>query len=247
MRDLIAAEWLKTRSLRSTRWTVAVTVLLVVGSAAVAAYTKSPADEPTLNDGFPLAGVLTLIIVATSFGASTMIGEYSSGLIRATAVAVPARAELVLAKAAVVATLWTVMGAVMAAGSFTVAGLVLGDLTLDRPGTGTALLAATLIGPACALVGLGLAVLVRHGGAVYVSGILLLVLAPQLFTTHQDLPRTINHAMLVPAWQRLTQSYGSPAAVGDIYTTVTQAWLAYALWPSLLLIAALLVHRRRDV
>lgn len=35
-RDLLASEWIKMRSLRSTPWTIALTVLFVVGSAAVA-------------------------------------------------------------------------------------------------------------------------------------------------------------------------------------------------------------------
>lgn len=92
-----------------------------------------------------------------------------------------------------------------------------------------------------------LAVLVRHSAAVYVSGILLLVLLPQLFGTHQELTRAVNHGTLVSGWQRLTQFYGPPEAVGEIYATATQAWLAYALWPLILLTAALLVHRRRDI
>lgn len=34
--DLLASEWIKMRSLRSTPWTIALTVLFVIGSAAVA-------------------------------------------------------------------------------------------------------------------------------------------------------------------------------------------------------------------
>ncbi|MFF0373647.1 ABC transporter permease [Actinoplanes missouriensis] len=247
MRDVIAAEWLKVRSLRSTRWTVAGIVPAVAGAAAADAYTNQPGSRFELGDAFPPAGFLVLIVVATGFGASTMLGEYSSGLIRATSVAVPARAAVIGAKAAVLVALWTVAGTVIAASSFAVAGLVLGDVTLSRPGTGAALLAAILIGPVCALIGLSLAVLVRHPGAVYVSGIVLLVLAPQMVSTRRELPRAINHAMLLPAWQRLTQAYGTPEAAGDIYTTAVQAWLVYALWPLTLLGAAVWVHRRRDV
>ncbi|MET8452179.1 hypothetical protein [Streptomyces sp. NPDC005209] len=36
-RDVLAAEWIKMRSLRSTPWTIALTTLFVIGSAAVAA------------------------------------------------------------------------------------------------------------------------------------------------------------------------------------------------------------------
>jgi ABC-2 type transport system permease protein len=247
MRDLIAAEWLKVCALRSTRWTVALTALALVAAAAIAAQTKPASEEYGLSDGFPLAGYLALIVVAVSSGAATMVSDHGSGLLRATTVAVPARAELLLAKAAVLAALWTVAGAIMAFAAFTTAGSILGSLSFTAPGTLTALIAATLIAPVCALIGLALAVLLRHGGATYVSGILLLVLAPQLTGTGQETTRAIKHAMIVPAWQRLTQSYGPPSAVGDLYATATQAWLAYALWPLLLLLAAVLTHSRRDI
>ncbi|MFC4068856.1 hypothetical protein [Actinoplanes subglobosus] len=239
MRDLIAAEWLKLRALRSTRWTVLLTVLTAVAAAVIAAKAKPAADELDLSDGFPLADCLALVVVAVSSGAATMISDYGSGLLRATTVAVPARAELVLAKAAVLAALWTVTGAVATVAAFTVSGLMLGDLSFTAEGTAAAFAAATLIAPVCALVGLGLAVVLRHGGTTYVTGVMLLVVAPQLVTA--------NHAMLVPAWQRLTRSYGPPEVVGDLYATVTQAWLAYLLWPLLVIAAALVTHHRRDV
>lgn len=247
MRDLIAAEWLKLRALRSTRWTVALTALTMVAAAVIAAKAKPATDEYDLSDGFPTAGYLALIVVAVSSGAATMISDYGSGLLRATTVAVPARAELVLAKAFVLAALWTVTGAVTAFAAFTVSGLVLGHLTFAAAGTVEAFAAATLIGPVCALVGLGLAVLLRHGGTTYVSGVMLLVLAPQLVSANQGVTRAVNHAMLVPAWQRLTRSYGPPEVVGDLYATATQAWLVLLLWPSLVLLAALAAHHRRDV
>ena len=40
-RDLLASEWIKMRSLRSTPWTIALTLLFVIGSAAVASACSS--------------------------------------------------------------------------------------------------------------------------------------------------------------------------------------------------------------
>lgn len=48
---------------------------------------------------------MTLMLVAGSVGALTIVSEYSSGLIRTTTVAVPARGAVVLAKAVVTAAL----------------------------------------------------------------------------------------------------------------------------------------------
>jgi ABC-2 type transport system permease protein len=103
-RDLVAAEWIKLRSQRSTPWTLAVTALVVIGSAVVAAHADyanfphySPAEQHdhgfSLSDAFPLVGYLTLMVVAASTGAATVVSEYSSGLIRTTTVAVPAAAR----------------------------------------------------------------------------------------------------------------------------------------------------------
>ncbi|WP_433379795.1 ABC transporter permease subunit [Actinoplanes sp. CA-142083] len=262
MRDVIAAEWLKTRSLRSTWWALALTAAVVIGSAAVAAhadYVNFPSysleEQRThgfaLGDAFPLAGYLVLVVVAASAGASAMISEYSSGLLRVTAVAVPARSELLAAKAVVAAAVWTVAGALTSLTAFAVSQLILAgrdaNASLTGPGTATALLAATLIGPVCALVGLALAVLLRHAGTVYVTGILLLVLAPQLLSTRQNVTRELHHTMLIPAWQRLTEAYGPPRFLGSLYTSAVEAWLAYAIWSLIFIAAALVVHRRRDL
>lgn len=229
MTGVVAAEWLKTRSLRSVWWAVGLTAAAVLVSASLDA-----------EGAFPPAGYLVLMVVATGSGASTMIGEYSSGLIRATAVAVPARSATVLAKAVVVTVLWTVAGAVIAAGSYAVANP-------ERSAGVAEWLGAILVAPVCALVGLGLAVVVRHPGTAYVTGVLLVVAVPQLLAGDQSVVRAIHHAMIVPAWQRLTLSYGAPEAVGEIYTTATTAWLAYLLWPLAVLAVALAVHRARDV
>jgi ABC-2 type transport system permease protein len=229
MIGLIASEWLKTRSLRSVWWSAALTVTAVLLAAVID------------RDGvFPLAGYMVLIVVATSSGAAAMVGEYASGLIRATAVAVPARSDVVLAKAVVQICLWTAVGAVITAGLLIVDGRA-------TTVTSAELLGAILVGPACALVGLGLAVLLRQAGAVYVTGILLLVALPQLLTGDNPVVRALHHAMILPGWQRLTLAYGSPEAVGDLYTSATAAWLSYLLWPAVVLGAALVVHQRRDV
>jgi ABC-2 type transport system permease protein len=229
MTGLVASEWLKTRSLRSVWWSAGLTVVAVLLAAAID------------RDGvFPLAGYMVLIVVATSSGAAAIVGEYASGLIRATAVAVPARSHVILAKAVVQICLWTVVSAVIVGGLLIVGGPV-------TTVTAAEILGATLLGPVCALVGLGLAVLLRQAGAAYVTGILLLLALPQLLTGENAVVRALHHAMILPAWQRLTLAYGPPEAVGDVYTSATEAWLSYLLWPSVVLGAALLVHRRRDV
>ncbi|WP_347879700.1 hypothetical protein [Streptomyces sp. Tu 2975] len=100
--DLAAAEWLKLWSLRSTGWS------LLVAASAVLAFNLGKAwdnvrywpDEPGyaekfVADGIPLMHAFTtdactvMMLAAGAFGALTVTGEYSTGLIRTTFAAVP--------------------------------------------------------------------------------------------------------------------------------------------------------------
>jgi len=260
--DVIAAEWIKIRSLRSTFWTLGLTTLFVVGAAVVAAradYSNFPQYDHVqqaghgfaLSDAFPPVGFMAVMLVATGAGAVTVVSEYGSGLIRTTTVAVPARGSVLLAKAIVVALLWTVAGAVMSTLSFVVSQAILAgrhaDVSITDPGAGAALLAATLVGPVCALVGLALGVLIRHSVTTMVTGVVLLLLVPSMFTTRRPWSAAVNHAMVWSAWQRLTRTYGPPDGVGSLYASFTGSWLVYALWPLAALVLATVVIRWRDV
>ncbi len=259
-RDLVAAEWIKLRSQRSTPWMLAGTALVVIGSSVVAAHADyanfpqySPAEQLThsfsLSDAFPLVGYLILMVIAVSTGAATVVSEYSSGLIRTTTVAVPARGPVVLAKAAVAAAVWALAGAIMATVSFVVSQAILhgrhAGVSITHPGAFTALLGATLLAPVCAVIGLGVGVLIRHSIAATVTVIVTLVLLPMFFSTQRPLTAEIHDAMVVSAWQRLTQAYGP--AESPLYPPLGEAWISYAAWPLVALLLAVIVVRRRDV
>jgi hypothetical protein len=190
-----------------------------------------------------------------------MVSEYSSGLIRTTTVAVPARASVVLAKAVVIAAAWTLAGAINSTASFAVSQAILhgrhADASITDPGAFTALLGATLLAPVCAVLGLGLGVLIRHGIATTVTAIITLVLLPMFLSPQQRLTAEIRHAMVLVAWQRLTEAYGPPHVADSrvqagqllpgLYPPLGAAWLSYAAWPLVALLLAVIVVRRRDV
>ncbi|MDX3454678.1 ABC transporter permease [Streptomyces sp. ME02-8801-2C] len=254
-RDLLAAEWIKTRSLRSTPWTIALTLLFVIGSTAVAtladkAVPSGPADFRPY-DAYPPAGYWTLILVASSMGALTVVSEYSSGLIRATTVAVPARGSVVLAKAAVTAALWTAVGTAAATGSLLVSQAILkghlADLPITQPGVFRALMASALLAPVCALVGLGLGVLLRHAAGTMVTSVFTLVMLPPMFSEGSRWSADIKHALVSAAWNRLIQTWEpEPGSLG-YPATVPGSWIVYTLWPLITLALAVLVVRLRDV
>ncbi|MFE2986595.1 ABC transporter permease [Streptomyces sp. NPDC059262] len=259
--DLVAAEWIKVRSLRSTPWVIVLVTLVVTGVAAARAladYNNFPSysaltqrEHPfSLGDAFPAEAYLTLMLAAVAVGAIATVSEYGSGLIRTTTVAVPARGAVVLAKAVVQAVLWTVVGALVALCSFLVAQAILGGrdaaIPINDPEALRAFAASALLGPVCALVGLGLGVLIRHSATTVVAGSFVLLLLPVFFSSRKPLSAAFANAMVRNAWQRLAQIYGTPAEAYN-GATVAGSWTVYVLWPLVALALALVVVRRRDV
>ncbi|MER7196893.1 ABC transporter permease [Streptomyces sp. CB01635] len=259
--DLVAAEWIKVRSLRSTPWVTVLVTLVVTGVAAARAladYNNFPSYDAltqrehsfSLGDSFPAEAYLTLMLAAVSVGAIAAVSEYGSGLIRTTTVAVPARGAVVLAKAVVQAVLWTVVGSVVALCSFSVAQAILSGrdaaISLGDPNALRALAASALLAPVCALVGLGLGVLIRHSATTMVAGTFVLLLLPVFFSSRKPLSVAFANAMVRNAWQRLAQIYGTPAEAYN-GATVGGSWTVYVLWPLVALALALVVVRRRDV
>ncbi|MDX6346457.1 MAG: type transport system permease protein [Streptomyces sp.] len=261
-RDLLTSEWIKIRSLRSTPWTLALTALFVIGSAAVAALAeinnlRTMSQAARADQGFhvfvafPAAGYMTLMLVAGSVGALTVVSEYSSGLIRTTTVAVPARGAVVLAKAVVTAALWTAVGTVISTGCFLVSQAILNGqqagVPLTHPGVLRALVASALLAPVCALIGLGFGTLIRHSATTMVTSAFTLVMLPPIFSQSTRWSAAISHAMPVTAWKRLVQNWAPDPHSLAYSATVPGSWAVYALWPLIALVLAVVVVRHRDV
>lgn len=260
--DLVAAEWIKLWSLRSTPWTLGLATLFVVGAAALAAkadYDNFPFYDAeaqrehmfSLGDAFPQEGYLTLMLVAASLGALTVVSEYGSGLIRTTTAAVPARGAVVLAKAVVTAAVWSVTGVLVAGGSFAVSQAILAGrdaaVSVTDPVSLRAIAASALLAPVCALIGLCLGVLIRHAATTMVTVAFLLLMLPAMFSADKRWSAELSHLMPGIAWGRLVTDWMPPPRPDYFPATVTESWLVLAAWPIVLLIPALLTIRRRDV
>ncbi|MFE4607467.1 ABC transporter permease [Streptomyces niveus] len=261
-RALLTSEWIKTRSLRSTPWTLTLTALFVIGSAAVAALaeidnlrTMSPAARADQGFhvfvAFPAAGYLTLMLVAGSVGALTVVSEYSSGLINTTTVAVPARGAVVLAKAVVAAALWTAVGTLISTGCFLISQAILNGqqagVPLTHPGVLRALVASALLAPVCALIGLGFGALIRHSATTMVTSAFTLLMLPPIFSQSARWSAAVNHAMPVTAWKRLVQNWAPDPHSLAYSATVPGSWAVYAIWPLIAVVLATVVVRHRDV
>jgi hypothetical protein len=169
-------EWIKLRSLRSTWWTLAITIAGTIGiGIAVGLNTRNPSSDLTSN---ALAGIVPGLLLAGVLGVLTMTSEYTSGMIRATLAAAPRRPLVLAAKAAVFAAVMLVAGEAAAFVSFVAGGATLRSgiaaPTLGQPGVLRAVLLCGASFCLIGLIGLGVGTIVRHSAAaiaVLVGGV----------------------------------------------------------------------------
>jgi ABC-2 type transport system permease protein len=172
LHGVIRMEWRKLRSVRSTWWTLAVFAAGMVGIAILVGL-KAPAhpaaDYDPTEEGF--AGLAIGQLALGTLGVLALSTEFTSGSIRATFAAVPRRGWVLAAKAAVITAVTLGAGEVLAFASFAAgqAAVPHADLhaALGQPGVLRAVLMAGAYPALIALIGLGLAALIRHtAGAI---------------------------------------------------------------------------------
>ncbi|GAB2902184.1 ABC transporter permease [Streptomyces mayteni] len=260
--DLLAAEWLKFWSLRSTPWFLLLAGLTVVGFNAGAAYDHyrywHQYDEQTrenfvanglpLLDAFTTNASLILMLATSAIGALAVTGEYASGSIRTTFAAVPARGSVMAAKACEVAAVLTAFGAVVAAVSFWSSQAILSardaGVAIDHPGALRVVVASALLAPVCGLVGAALGAVVRHSATAVICAVVALPLLPTFFSEGRYWSATIRHALPASAWQELTRTVDW----GNVPYPMTTggAWTVYAVWAAVAAALTVVAVRHRD-
>jgi hypothetical protein len=172
-------EWIKLRSLRSTRWGFGVLAVSTIGFAILVLSIASghwahmsAADkasfDPT-NQGF--TGLIIGQLVIAVLGVLTITSEFSSGLVRATFAAVPRRPLVLAAKVAVFGGAALIAGEVLAFISFFAGEAMLHGgaphVTLTTPGVLRAVVMAGAYVCLSGLFGLGLGAIIRNtAGAI---------------------------------------------------------------------------------
>lgn len=260
-RDLLASEWIKLRSLRSTWVAYGVTASAVIALNAGTAYDTysnwtqqdSEGRAAFIRDGIPLAmafnanALMIMMLALGAIGALMIIGEYSTGTIRTTFAAVPARRSVMAAKALVLTAVTTVFGAFAAGASFALTQLILegrdAGVPLSHPGALRVVLASALLAPVSALVGMALGTVLRNTAATMVtSGVLLLVL-PVAFGDDGHWQAVVGHATLYQAWIRIVEVGFAPS---PFPWTASGAWTVYAVWALAAAVLAIISVHRRD-
>ena len=240
---LVRAEFLKLLTLRSTWWSLALTLLLTVGMAMLIGAASEGNVEPVTAAVLPIQFTMLL---AGILGAIAVSGEYSTGMIRSTLTAEPRRGAVLASKALAVAvtvflaTLVTFVAAALVAAATTGAAIAWGE-----PETSLLpLLYAALSMAAFALLGVGFGFALRNGPAAIASTVGVLFVLPVAMQivgvvatawtwvgeVAQYLPMTAAQAFIMPG-----------ADLGQGAAAIT-----LALWVVALLGAGWLVLRTRD-
>lgn len=188
---LVASEWIKLTSLRSTWLISIITILTMAGFAGLMAWgTGSMMADEAGAGGFPLHGLGAMVIsssaalgqlMAAALGALFIAGEYSTGMIRSTMAAAPKRSVAIAAKSVVVGGFMFITGIIAAALSYLVTYPTLNSLnaTLDLgiAQTWRVLMGVGLYLALIALFALGVGLIMRNpAGAITTALAVLLVL-----------------------------------------------------------------------
>ncbi len=181
-RHVARMEWIKLRTLRSTRWSLLVALAGLIGiGIASGVNTRNPRGDVTNNI---LAGGALASLVFAVLGVLVMTSEYSSGAIRATLAASPRRPLVLTAKASVFGVVALVAGELatfagfLAGAAFVRAGVPHPALSQPAVLRAVALSGAylSLVG----LIGLALGAIVRHGAVAITAVVGLVFVAPLL-------------------------------------------------------------------
>lgn len=243
---VVRSEWIKLLTLRSTWWSLGVTVALSLAISLMMA-------SASRDFGGGLTPVMTIVmpmqftmLVAGILGAIAVTGEYSTGMIRSTVTAEPRRGAVLGAKAIVVAVVMALATALTYLVAILLTAPILGGAGIDWSDAAQSwvpLGAGVFAMAMFALIGLGFGFIIRNGaGAIAATVGVLFVL-----------PIVLNMFVFAgESWQWIVDlGQYLPMAAAQMATTpagddVLRGILTLAAWPAALLLGAWAALRTRD-
>ncbi|MFD5315764.1 ABC transporter permease [Streptomyces sp. NPDC127098] len=249
-RRVLRSEWAKLWSLRSTWITLTLGLSFLLAFGLIAAWQFESGGLNDLDDDFEGATAVDLALFGVPFaqlalgvlGVLVTAGEYSTGMIRSTLVAVPRRLPVLWSKAALYGLVGLLVGTVGAFVAFLVGGGILSGTSvaqsLSDAGVARSLLGAGLYLGLIGVISTGLGALLRSvaGGISVLVGVL--ILAPGLVQllpgSWRDnispyLPSTAGESMFALTHDASTLSPGAGLAVFLAWTVLVLAGAAYRL------------------
>jgi ABC-2 type transport system permease protein len=256
---LMLAEWTKIRSVRSTVWSLAIFVVVTVGLTALFCWLtvhaietgRAPRRSATLQ-GDPVSFILQVglgfgQLAICVLGALTMTTEYSTGVIRASLLAVPKRLPVLAAKSVVFAGLIFVVAEIVCFVSFFIGKAVIHpviDVSLSQPGVTRAVIGAGLYLTVLGLFALAIGSLIRHSAGAIAAVIgMVLVVGPLLgLLDSYDWGKHVHDWFPTVAGSYITRIQQQP----DQVLSPWQGFAVFCGWTVLLLAAGSYLLKRRD-
>ncbi len=234
--DLVRSEWTKIKTVRSTMWTIGVTIVLGIGiGALVTTLTSSHWSSMNLGSRVSfdptqssLVGLLFAQFAIGILGVLVISAEYTTGTIRATFSAAPNRSRVFGAKIVVFGVLSFVVAEVTSFVAFFLGQFLLSSpathATLSSPGAFRAVFGGGLFVCALGLLAMGMGTIIRHtAGAISAFVAVLLVLPIITAALPSQLAQDIRKFM--------------PDRIGvDMLTTKGQDFGAFSPWVGLFII-----------
>ena len=254
---LLASVWIKLRSMRSTRWSLIVLVVVSIGLTALFAVlvtkTWTGAHNASRNAQIIADPVSYLLGTGINLGqlAICVLGvlfitaEYSSGVIKMSLLVTPRRLPMLAAKAAVLAAVMLAVGEAVAFASFGLTQAVLaghGDgVSLGHPGVPGAVLCTGLLLAVCVLLGLALGAIVRHTAGGIAATIAVIVIPGIVALLPSPWSGRIGRFTLLEAARQVS-------ALHPATNLFSPAWslLIVLAWPAVALAVAAVLITRRD-
>jgi ABC-2 type transport system permease protein len=248
--NAIASEWTKFWSVRSTWWTLAASVVLMLAYSGVLALSVRFGSEPDLSAAGIVAGGAFYLAQFAVIALATLsiTSEYASGGIRTSLQWVPVRNRLLLAKGAVLVSVLFVLGVVLAGFGLAVSVPLMGGHG-QSTSTGGVVISMLGMGAYFALLGLlclGIGTALRStAGTMTVVFVLLLVLPMIVASTGSEV--LVNYFPGFAGVNTMIES-GQPNPIFGAVSPYAP-WigaLICAVWSAGALLTGSAVLRRRD-
>jgi ABC-2 type transport system permease protein len=255
--SLMVAEWTKIRSVRSTIWSLIAFVVVTLSFTALITWliasnwSQARPEQRAATVSDPVSTILGTglgfgQLAICVLGVLIISGEYSTGMIRASLLAVPKRLPMLAAKGVVFAAAVLIAGEVVALGSFFIGAAILhshAPVALSDPGVTRAVIGAGLYLAVLGLFSLAIGGLMRHSAGAISTTIGVVFVLP------------IVAGFLPGGWGQHVHDY-LPSVAGPMIAQAHQGlhqvlspWQGFGLfcaWTALLLGAAFYLLKRRD-
>lgn len=259
---VVRSEFVKITSLRSNIALMLAIIVFGIGVSVALALTMADAgmpDEPSVGfmlDQVTVGTVLFGQLLAAVLGVLVITGEYSSGTIQPTMIAVPARTPVLAAKTLVVFTTTTASALVATFGSWALSYPMFGahDLAvgLTAPGVLMSFVGAAAYVGLSAILGLGIGTLLRGVAASVTTTMSVLLLLPIVLSVlpASQAVRNLQLLSMSKAGDVMSNPSDGTGISADLvagYVSPAAGWIIAILWATVFLVFGAIRLRRGDV